>query len=203
MSENVNKKQQADIFDDEKDVLLDHNYDGIRELDNHMPGWWVFGFWFCILFAVLYLLFYHVLGWGPSSKGEYEAEMAGVVSQRPTTPTVNTDDWVELTFLTDVESVEKGKVIYNTICNVCHGANGEGLVGPNLTDEYWVNGCDPKSIMISVQTGFPAKGMPAYGGGKQLNTDELQLVSSYIHSLKGSKPANAKPIDPIRELICE
>lgn len=203
MSDNVNKPQQADIFDDEKDMLLDHNYDGIRELDNFMPGWWVLGFWFTIVFGVIYLLFYHVLGWGPSSSGEYEMEMASVVTVKPTENADTKTDWAELTFLSDATSVEKGKVLYNQICNVCHGGNGEGLVGPNLTDEFWIHGCDTPSIMNSIKVGFPAKGMPAYGGGKQLNTVELQLVASYIHSLQGSNPANAKPIDPTREVACQ
>lgn len=202
MSDEINKNQQADVFDDEKDMLLDHNYDGIRELDNHMPRWWIFGFYFTILFAVLYMMFYHVLGWGPSSDGEYQMEMASAVKP-PAVDSGTPADWANLVYLSDAESVEKGKVLYNQICNVCHGANGEGLVGPNLTDAFWIAGCDLPSVMTSIKTGFPAKGMPAYGGGKALNTDELVLVSSYIHSLQGSNPANAKPIDASREVACE
>lgn len=201
MSEKSNK-QQSDIFDDERDILLDHNYDGIRELDNHMPAWWVFGFWFTIVLAVLYLMFYHVLGWGPSSAEEYKMEMASAVKIQPV-DTGKPSDWAELAYLTDAASIENGKVLYNQICNVCHGANGEGLVGPNLTDNYWINGCDLPSVMQSIKKGFPAKGMPPYGGGKTLDTNELQLVASYIHSLKDSQPANAKPHDPTREFECE
>lgn len=201
MSDKINK-QEAEVFDDEKDLLLDHNYDGIRELDNHMPSWWLAGFWLSILFAILYMMFYHVLGWGQSSKEEYEMEMASAVTVKKV-DTSSSEDWLNLTYLTDTESVGKGKVLYNSVCNVCHGGNAEGLVGPNLTDEYWMHGCDLTSVMTSIKVGFPTKGMPAYGGGKALDTDELQLLSSYIHSLKGSKPSNPKPIDAAREVVCE
>lgn len=197
-----NKKQQADVFDDEKDVLLDHNYDGIRELDNHMPRWWLFGFYFTIIFAVLYLMFYHITGWGPSSEEEYKIQMANaVVPEKVDSGTPA--DWASLEFLSDEAQLAEGKVLYNQICNVCHGANGEGLVGPNLTDEYWITGCDLPTMMTSIKSGFPAKGMPAYGGGAPLDANQLQLVASYIHSLEGTNPANAKPHDPARETACE
>lgn len=201
MSDKINK-EDAEVFDDERDLLLDHNYDGIRELDNHMPRWWLLGFWLSIFIAIGYMMFYHVLGLGQNQIEEYEEEMANAVTVKKVEPS-NAADWVNLTYLTDSESIGKGKGLYNSICNVCHGGNGEGLVGPNLTDEYWMHGCDLTSVMTSIKVGFASKGMPAYGGGKALDTDELHNLASYIHSLKGSKPANAKPIDAAREVVCE
>ena len=198
----MSQKETSDIWDDEKDVLLNHEYDGIRELDNHMPRWWILGFYFTIAFAVVYMAYYHVLG-GPSDVDEYNAEMAAAAATAvPAHQTGPAMDYSTLVALTDEESLAQGKTIYGTICHVCHGAGGEGLVGPNLTDAYSVHGCDLTSLITSTKTGFPELGMPPYGGGAVLSDEQLHLVSSYILSLSGSNPANAKPIDPSREIAC-
>ncbi len=195
----------SDIYDDEKDVLLDHEYDGIRELGNPMPRWWVLGFWFTIVFGLAYLAHYHVLGTGPSDVEEYLAEMdaARAPTGGPEQPgTTEPAAPVQLVFLTDQASLDKGKTLYGGICFACHGANGEGLVGPNLTDAFAVAGCDIESMVTSIRKGFPEKGMPAFGGGGPMNDQQLVELASYLHSLQGSNPANAKPIDPARELPC-
>lgn len=201
--EDLNKNKDAEILDDEKDVLLDHNYDGIRELDNHMPRWWVLGFYFTIIVAVVYMLYYHVTGWGPSSAEEYQMEMAAAEEKygQMNDSGLELKDSYEL--LTAQEDLEAGKIAYNRICNACHGAAGEGSVGPNLTDEYWIHGCSPKEIMVSIKDGFPAKGMPAYGGGPSLNEEELVQVASYINSLQGTNPPNAKAADMSRAVECD
>lgn len=198
----MNKQPKSDIWDDEKDVLLDHEYDGIRELDNHMPRWWILGFYFTIAFSVVYMAYYHVFG-GPSDIDEYNAQLAEAAANvKPAHQTGPSVDYTTLAVLTDAESIARGKTVYGTICFACHGAAGEGMVGPNLTDAYAAHGCDLASIMNATKTGFPTLGMPPYGGGKVLSDEELQLVASYILSLKGSNPPNAKAIDPAREIAC-
>lgn len=198
----MSTKPESDIWDDEKDVLLDHEYDGIRELDNHMPRWWILGFYFTIAFSVVYMAYYHVFG-GPSDIDEYNAELAAAeATAKPAHQTGPSMDYSTLTALTDEASLAKGKAVYGTICFACHGANGEGMVGPNLTDAFSVHGCDLASIIISTKTGFPELGMPPHGGGKVLNDEELHQLASYILSLYGTNPPNAKPIDPAREIAC-
>jgi cytochrome c oxidase cbb3-type subunit 3 len=207
MDENKNEKVQ--ILDDEHDKLLNHEYDGIRELDNYMPNWWVIGFFITILFSQVYLLYYHVTDWGPSSADEYTEEVqaaaslklarekaaAKLAASQPQFP------W-DTTVLTDGAELEAGKAIYNSICNACHGQAGQGLVGPNLTDDFWIHGCSMDVLMKGIQTGYPQAGMPMYGGGRPLNNKELQQVASYILSLRGTNPPNQKPADPNREKPC-
>ena len=221
MAENINKNQPdaitpvevSEIFDDERDVLLDHEYDGIKELDNHMPRWWVLGFVFCIFFAEVYLLHYHLMS-GPSSQEEYEYQLAkaeedqearekaaALVAAAQGNAVDESRDYFAL--LTDAESLAAGKAVFTTgVCVACHSADGGGLVGPNLTDEYWLHGCDMPSVIASIKNGFPSKAMPAYGGGKRLNAQELQEVASYILSLRGSTPASPKAADMNRAQVC-
>ena len=185
---------------EEKDKLLAHEYDGIRELDNHMPRWWVLGFYFTIVFAIGYMVYYHMAG-GPSSLQEYEAEMAAL-PQKPgaaATPVADTG----LKPLTDAAALAAGEKLYVAqTCSACHNANLGGLVGPNLTDEFWIHGCDYTTVMANVKKGFQQKGMMPYGNGKPIDETGLQQLVSYIFSKKGSNPAGAKAIDPEREKKC-
>jgi len=197
----MSKKETSDIWDDEKDVLLNHEYDGIRELDNHMPRWWVLGFYATIVFAVVYMAYYHVFG-GPSDIDEYNAEMAAAAIANPAVQAGPSLDYSTLVALSDETSLARGKTLYGAICFACHGAAGEGTIGPNLTDNFSVHGCDLESVIVSTKIGFPELGMPPYGGGKVLNDEELHLLGSYILSLGGTNPPNAKPIDPAREIAC-
>lgn len=198
----MSKKETSDIWDDEKDVLMSHEYDGIRELDNHMPRWWILGFYACIAWSVVYMAYYHVFG-GPSDVDEYNAEMAAAAATAmPAHQTGPAMDYTTLVALTDDASLASGKTVYGTLCFACHGSNGEGTIGPNLTDGFSVHGCDLVSLITSTKTGFPDLGMPPYGGGAVLNDEQLHQLASYILSLKGTNPANAKPIDPAREIAC-
>lgn len=193
------------VFDDEKDKLLDHEYDGIRELDNHMPGWWLWLFYFTIAFSVGYLLYYQVLGWGPTQEEEYAQEMAAAEALYggPREDPIETYDW---SVLMDKEAIAKGQELYMSnqqLCFSCHGAQGQGMVGPNLTDKYWLHGCTPKDIARSIINGFPEQGMLAYGGGNQISNKEVEYLVSYITSLQGSNPPNAKEPDLDRATECE
>lgn len=196
------------IFDDEKDLLLDHEYDGIKELDNHMPGWWLWLFYFTIAWGVGYMVYYYLLD-GPSQEELYEMEIAAAEEQYGTQDSGDagpeggeTFNWA---YLEDEESITKGKEIFlsnNNLCYTCHGSNGEGLVGPNLTDNLWIHGCSPEEMATSIKIGFPDRGMIAYGSGAQLSNDQLQNLISYIASIQGSEPAGAKAPDPNRAQPC-
>jgi cytochrome c oxidase cbb3-type subunit III len=187
--------------DNENDKLMDHEYDGIRELDNHMPRWWVLGFYFTIVFAIGYMVYYHFAG-GPLSVKEYEMEMAAATPQKPQQTAV-AEVAAGLKPVTDAASLAAGeKLFVSQTCSACHSANLGGLVGPNLTDEFWMHGCDLKTVMANVSKGFQQKGMMPFGNGKPLAETELLQLVSYIFSKQGSNPANAKAIDPEREKKC-
>ncbi len=194
------------ILDDEKDKLLDHEYDGIRELDNHMPVWWLWLFYFTIAFGIGYLFYYEVFEWGPDQHEEYELEMAAAIEK------YNLDEEPETVaeafawaFSDDTDIIEKGKEIFmgmNNLCFTCHGSAGEGLVGPNLTDNYWLHGCTPEEVAKSITEGFPDKGMVAYGSGAPMPNEDVNALVSYIGSLQGTNPPNPKAIDESRAIQC-
>lgn len=189
------------VFDDEKDLLLDHDYDGIKELDNHMPVWWLWLFYFTIAFGIGYLAYYYMLG-GPDQHELYEMEMAAAQERYGLEPDVDESgepvqfDWA---YLEDQARIDEGREIYmsnNNLCYTCHGTNGEGLVGPNLTDNLWIHGCRAEEVANSIIGGYPDRGMIAYGSGARLTDEQVQSVISYIASIQGSEPANPKAPDP-------
>jgi cytochrome c oxidase cbb3-type subunit III len=176
----------------EADVLLDHDYDGIKELDNNLPPWWKYGFYMTIVFAFVYILHYHVVGSGNVQLDEYNEQLADaelLKQERLKNSAANVDE-NSITVLTADAALASGKKIYTEKCVVCHGASGEGNVGPNLTDNYWIHGGDIKDVFKIVKYGFPTKGMLAWQG--QLTPVQMQEVASYIKSLKGTNPANPK-----------
>ena len=177
-----------------KDELLDHDFDGIQELDNELPPWWLMLFYITIIWSVVYLLYYHVLGIGPSSAEEYQQEMAraeqlyGKQQQGGGATAAVMDE--DLKPLTDQAALAAGKAIYTKNCVACHGPNGEGGIGPNLTDEYWIHGGSFKDIVHTITVGVPQKGMVPWG--PVLKKDEIIQVASYVWSLYGTNPPNAK-----------
>lgn len=185
----------------EKDKLPEnHEADGIQEFDNDLPLWWFVGFIFTIVFSFGYLVYYHVSD-GPSSKAEYEQEVAVWTKQPPGGEAVaaRTDPTEPLT---DFASIDKGRAIFTGTgnnCFVCHRPDLGGQVGPNLTDEFWLHGGDLPSIMKSIRTGYPDKGMLPFGSGAKLTDEQVLQVASFMLSLKGSNPPNPKPADLARE----
>jgi cytochrome c oxidase cbb3-type subunit 3 len=176
----------------ETEILTSHEYDGIKELDNKLPPWWVYGFYFTIIFSIVYLFDYHVLRTSPLSHGEYLQQMAEGEAQkkeRLKMAGANVDE-NSVVVLTDAGAIAAGKGIYDGNCASCHGVAGEGLVGPNLTDAYWLHGGGIKNVFKTIKYGVPAKGMIAWQN--QLNPEAIQKVSSYIVTMQGSNPANAK-----------
>lgn len=185
------------IFDDEKDLLLNHEYDGIRELDNHMPTWWLWLFYVTIAWGVGYMAYYYMLG-GPSQEELYEQEMAAAAEKYGLEPAGGESEASDFTwaFLEDQDRIEEGREVYMSnanLCWTCHGANAEGLVGPNLADDLWIHGCSSEEIAASIIEGFPERGMIGYGSGSPIPDEKVQSLISFIASIQGSNPENPKP----------
>ena len=175
----------------EKDILLDHDYDGIRELDNSLPPWWKYGFYATIGFAIIYLLNYQVLGYGKNPTQEYNEEMAKAKIQMAAyaAKSGNTVDETNIK-MPDASGLARGKEIFTTTCWPCHGKLGEGGVGPNLTDNYWLHKGSLNDIYQSVKHGYPDKGMQAWGNS--FSAKEINDLAGFIETLKGTNPPNAK-----------
>ena len=180
-------------IEQEHQILLDHNYDGIRELDNNLPPWWKYGFYFTIIFAVVYLIVYHLLGAADLQTEEYEKEMtqAAIENEAYLATQVSLVDESNLVVLEDPDRLESGKAVFVANCVVCHGPDGGGVVGPNLTDEYWKNGGGIQNVYRTIKVGIPEKGMISW---ESILTPAQRLeVSSYIlKRLQGTTPANPK-----------
>jgi cytochrome c oxidase cbb3-type subunit 3 len=177
---------------EEKDLMMDHSYDGIVELDNHMPPWLANIFFITIAFAVVYFTYFSVLGLGQTQIEEYEEELriAAVQAEERASLALSSIDETTVMFDSSTPSLASGKSIYDANCVACHASDGGGGVGPNLTDEYWIHGGTINDIFTVVKYGVIAKGMIPWQD--QLSPEEMQNVSSYILTLVGNTPANPK-----------
>ncbi|GAB4132623.1 MAG: hypothetical protein OHK0045_24530 [Raineya sp.] len=175
----------------EKKLLLDEDFDGIKELDNPIPAWFNWFFGVTIVFAILYLPIYHIWKIADLQEAEYEKEMqiAEIKKEEYLKKVANSIDEKNVKLLEDAKLLATGADLYKANCANCHGQKGEGLVGPNLTDEYWLYGGKINDVFKTIKYGTN-KGMPAWQ--KQLNPLQIQQVASFIHTLKGSNPPNAK-----------
>ena len=183
---------KAAPLEKEADVLLDHNYDGIRELDNALPPWWKWGFYITLVVAVIYMFRFHVWHTGPTPEDEYNKEMT-IAAARLENIRMNSKEMFDEKTVTmaDAKGITDGKKIFTGTCFPCHGANGEGnAVGPNLTDKYWLHGGAIGNIFKTITIGVPDKGMQAWG--KTFSPTDIKNLSSFILSLQGSNPANGK-----------
>lgn len=176
----------------EGDITLDHNYDGIKELDNHLPPWWVNMFYLTIIWAFGYMWYYHWGGSGQNQAEEYktEVETAKKAIAVALAGKANAVDESSVTALTDAASLSDGELTFKSVCAACHGQKGEGMVGPNFTDEYWLHGGGIKNVFKVIKYGVPDKGMIAWSS--QLKPVDMQKVASYILTLKGTNPPNPK-----------
>jgi len=175
----------------ETDILLDHDYDGIRELDSRVPPWYTWLFYGTIIFGIYYMLNYHVFHTGKLQYEEYEEEVRLASIQK--TELIKSGAFISeetVTQLTDAASLSAGKDIFKTNCIACHLEDGGGLVGPNLTDEYWIHGGGIKNVFRTIRDGVPAKGMIRWE--TQLSPKQIQEVASYVLSLQGTTPAVPK-----------
>lgn len=178
--------------DKEQDIDLGHEYDGIRELDNSLPPWWLWLFYGTILWSAIYLWYYHVSDRGPDQQQEYVAamELGEAEKAKFLATQANSVDEKTVTLLTDASAIAEGKETYTANCMVCHGANGEGLVGPNFTDKYWIHGGRINDLFKTIKYGVPEKGMISWQS--QLRPAAMQKVASYILSMQGTNPPNQK-----------
>jgi cytochrome c oxidase cbb3-type subunit 3 len=182
----------AKEIENEEDILLNHDYDGIQELDNELPPWWVWLFYITIFFTFAYFIRFYVMD-GPDQAKEYEIEMVqaklDVEEYLKNTPDLVDNENVEV--LTDATSLEAGKKIFLANCAACHTADGGGMIGPNLTDEYWILGGGIKNVFHTVTNGGrPGKGMIAWKNS--FRPTQIQQVASYVLSLQGTTPNNPK-----------
>jgi cytochrome c oxidase cbb3-type subunit 3 len=191
----MSKLTRTREIDEEGELLLDHNYDGIKELDNVLPPWWVYMFYITIIFGFIYLIRFHVVN-DYTQEQEFEMAMAQAEIDIEAYKKTAKDliDVNNVTLLTDASELAAGKKIYEVNCVACHKADGGGAIGPNLTDAHWILGGGIKNVFNTlVKGGRDGKGMVSWQG--VLKPSEMQQVASYILSLQGTNPADAKPAE--------
>ncbi len=191
----MEKETNPNLTQEESKLLLPHDFDGIRELDNDPPRWFMYLFYITIFFGVIYVFHFHVFKQGALQDEEYKAEMAAAAAMKG--PAAE----IELVAFTDELNLAKGKELYQQkICYSCHGNLGEGnTIGPNLTDDYWIHGGAFSNIYDMIKLGVPAKGMPPFKD--QATEEQLLQMASYVASLAGTNPPNAR--EPQGELYVE
>jgi cytochrome c oxidase cbb3-type subunit 3 len=178
-------------LEEEADILLDHDYDGIRELDNALPPWWKYGFYITIFIAVIYVFNFHVWGIGKNPEQEYAEEMleGKRIEELYKAKTKNLVDENNVV-ISDATGIETGKILYTQSCVACHGTKGEGGIGPNLTDEFWIHGGSMNNIYNTLKIGYPEKGMQSWQ--TMFSPVQLKNLASYVKSIKGTNPPNPK-----------
>ncbi len=182
---------QRPSINDEQKLLLDHDFDGIKELNNKIPPWFMAIFYGTLIWGLIYMVDYHILGSGNVQEDEFTAEVEVAAMEREilnkSGKLLNEDN---VTVTNDAAALANGKDIFTKNCAACHGQNGEGLVGPNFTDDYWIHGNKINDLFKTIKYGVPAKGMISWQ--TQLDPNQMQEVASYILTLRGSNPANPK-----------
>lgn len=198
----MKKLTRSKAIEQEADVMLDHDYDGIKELDNVLPPWWVYLFYGCIVFAFVYLIRFHVIG-DYTQEEEFLAEMTqaekDIEAYKKIAPDlVNVEN---VTLLTDAGSLADGKNLFTANnCNSCHGSNLEGGIGPNLTDSFWIHGADVKDLFTIISEGSATNQVMA-PWKEVIKPSEIQKIASYILSMQGTNPANAKEPEGINTAL--
>lgn len=182
------------MTDHDPDAMSSHDYDGITELDSLLPRWWLWLFWLCIIFGTLYFVYYEVLKIGPNSSKEYNIEVVAAerlkaeraAEAAKNAPSINYDVPSK-----DAAVLAKGEQIFMANCMVCHMTLGQGLVGPNLTDEYWIHGGTFPEILNTIREGVPAKGMITWK--EKMSQPDMYASASYIWSIYGRDLSKAAP----------
>jgi cytochrome c oxidase cbb3-type subunit 3 len=176
--------------DPRQDHLLDHSYDGIQEYDNPLPRWWVWIFYATIAFSIVYA--FDVTGRvkGPGREREYARQLADAAKRWPR-PVGAVDAASLATLAARPDAIASGRTVFATTCASCHRPDGGGLIGPNLTDEYSLHGASLSALHQTIADGVPEKGMPAWG--KMLKPEQIDVVTVYVASLRGTNPPDPKP----------
>jgi cytochrome c oxidase cbb3-type subunit 3 len=193
--------RRVDI-EDEESIIMDHDYDGIRELNNHLPPWWTYLFYATIVFGIFYVIIYHVTDTLPLQEEEYEIEMAEAAAMAnirlaASQAAGTAFNEADLALTTDADILASGGKIFSQQCAICHKADGGGSIGPNLTDNYWLHGGDIQSVFSVIKVGVPDKGMISWES--ILSPIQMRDVANYIKSLEGTNPPGAKA--PQGELV--
>ena len=195
------------MSDERKDIVIEgHDADGIQEYDNALPKWWLYGFYVTIVLGAIYLFYYHAWDGGDwnflwygarGQETEYSVEMSHVKGAKGV---VDFSTWKPKT---DAASLKVGETIFQqrNLCYTCHRPDLGGVIGPNLTDDYWLHGGRFQDILKSITTGYPEKGMLKFGNNNKLTDEELLDVASYVVSKHGSNPPSPKPVDPARDVL--
>ncbi len=181
---------QTVAIEKEQDIMLDHSYDGIQELDNSLPPWWKYGFYLTIIVSIFYLYYYHI-GNGPTQLDELAMEMKEGEAQKAKYLSLSANNIDENTVkMSDDAGIAAGKTLFETNCAACHAKDGGGTVGPNLTDVYWLHGGSLSDVFKSIKYGWPDKGMKSWKD--DFSPKQIADIASFIETLKGTKPAVAK-----------
>lgn len=190
----IKRWTEAKAIEEEGEIVLNHNYDGIKELDNNLPPWWVYMFYATIIFAVVYLVKYEMMG-APNQDMEYAQSVAEAKRELAAFRSTSKEAIIDsetVTVLTSESDLNRGKAVYNLNCASCHLSDGGGSIGPNLTDEYWLLGGGIRNIFTTITNGGrDGKGMVAWG--KTLKPKDIQKVASYIMTMQGTMPVKSKP----------
>lgn len=200
------QKNFLDVFnksvavEKEEAIVLDHDYDGIRELDNDLPPWWKYGFILTIIVSVLYVGYYHYWG-GPSQLDEYKTEVAKGEAEKAAYLAKSSGNVDEntVTMVLDAGELAAAENSFHATCGACHANDGGGTVGPNLTDDYWLHGGSLSDVFKSIKYGWPDKGMKSWKD--DFSPKQIAALTSYVKTLKGTKPLVAK--EPQGDLFVE
>jgi len=188
-NQNTNRDNRAEY---QQDTVMGHEFDGIQEFDNRLPNWWTWLMWGSIVFALLYWIFFHTLGAGVSPQEKLAAEMQAAREaqlERAMAAGVDNDFFVMMSRSED--DVAQGREVYLAHCVACHLDQGQGLVGPNLTDGSWLYGCEPMQMLQVINNGVAAKGMPAWQN--QLGPTRVNAVVAYVITLRNTNVAGKAP----------
>ena len=178
-------------------MLLDHEYDGIKEYDNPLPRWWVWTWWATIIFSVLYWFNVPGIGVGEGQIADYEADVAAAEAQRAQAAAARPGP-TEASLVAlreDATALDLGRTTFGQMCASCHGPDGGGVIGPNLTDDAWLHGESAMEIYTVVSEGVLAKGMPAWG--TMLAPEQVEAVVAYVLTLRGTTPASPKAAEGV------
>jgi cytochrome c oxidase cbb3-type subunit 3 len=187
----------SDVDPSENKVI--HEVDGIQEYDNKLPNWWLYILYGSCAFAFCYWFAYHIAGFSELPRAAYESEMDRIAAAAPKkTGGVMTPEAL-IALSKDRGTLAQGKQIFTQTCAACHRQDGGGVVGPNLTDEFWLHGGAPEKVLKTVTEGVPDKGMQAWG--PQLGPDRVQAVTAYVISIRNTNVPGGKAPQGERETL--
>lgn len=194
-----NKLLDLRPLEEENEILIAHDYDGIQELDNPIPSWFMYLFYITIIFAVGYLLNYHVFHTGQLQYEEYKTEVAqaDIAKKAYLSKAADQVDETTVKLVHDPGVIAAGQAIFKQNCVACHGEHAQGVVGPNLTDDYWLHGGKINDLFKTVKYGVLTKGMPTWE--KVLSPKQISDVVNFVKSIHGTNPPNPKASQGVKE----